>query len=70
MHCGDIVSCTTTQSQQFSMTVTATAKKPYIRRIREGVEITSGKEDILLNSKAEFLQGYVPYTRVARGFGS
>ena len=52
------------------MTVTATAKKPYIRRIREGVEITSGREDILLNSKAEFLQGYVPYTRVARGFGS
>ena len=55
---------------QFSMSVTATAKKPYIRRIREGVEITSGKEDILLNSKSEFLQGYVPHTRVPRGFGS
>ena len=30
---------------------------PYIRRIREGVEFVGSNQDILMNSKEEFLQG-------------
>ena len=53
----------------FSMSVVSTTTKPYIRKIREGVEIVAGNQDILMNSKEEFLQGAVPNTRTERGFG-
>ena len=39
------------------MSVVSTTTAPYIRRIREGVEIVAGHQDILMNSKEEFLQG-------------
>ena len=51
------------------MSVVSTTTKPYIRKIREGVEIVAGNQDILMNSKEEFLQGAVPNTRTERGFG-
>ena len=54
---------------EFSMSVVSTTTKPFIRKIREGVEIVAGNQDILMNSKEEFLQGAVPSTRVQRGFG-
>jgi len=54
---------------EFSMSVVSTTTTPYIRLIREGVEIVAGNQDILMNSKEEFLQGAVPNTRVQRGFG-
>ena len=55
---------------EYTMSVVSTTTVPYIRRIREGVEIVGGNQDILMNSKEEFLQGAVPSTRVQRGFGS
>ena len=54
---------------EFSMSVVSTTTEPFIRKIREGVEIVAGNQDILMNSKEEFLQGAVPSTRVQRGFG-
>ena len=33
------------------------------------IDIVAGNQDILLNSKEEFLQGAVPSTRTQRGFG-
>ena len=55
---------------EFSMSVVSTTPVPYIRLTREGVEIVAGNQDILMNSKEEFLQGAVPSTRIQRGFGS
>ena len=43
--------------------------EPLGRQLREGVEIVGGQQDILLNSKEEFLQGAVPSSRTQRGFG-
>ena len=57
------------ETAEFSMSVVSTTTKPFIRKIREGVEIVAGNQDILMNSKEEFLQGAVPSTRVQRGFG-
>ena len=57
------------QEVEFSMTVASTHKEPYARKCREGVVIVAGEQDILLNSKQEFLQGAVPSTRSQRGFG-
>ena len=57
------------EEAEFSMSVVSTTSTPYIRLIREGVETVAGNQDILMNSKEEFLQGAVPSTRVQRGFG-
>ena len=57
------------ETAEFTMSVLATSKQPYIRRIREGIHIVAGEQDILLNSKEEYLQGAIPYTRFQRGFG-
>ena len=57
------------QEVSFSMTVTSTPSDPITRLCREGVSIIAGDQDILLNSKQEFLQGAVPSTRTQRGFG-
>ena len=51
------------------MSVVSTHSEPLGRKLREGVDIVAGKQDILLNSKEEFLQGAVPSTRTQRGFG-
>ena len=40
-----------------------------LNAIMFGVEIVAGNQDILMNSKEEFLQGAVPNTRTERGFG-
>ena len=53
----------------YQMSVISTHNKPVGRRLREGVEIVSGNQTILLNSKEEFLKGAVPSTRTQRGFG-
>ena len=53
----------------YQMSVISTHTEPVGRRLREGVEIVSGNQTILLNSKEEFLQGAVPSTRTQRGFG-
>ena len=53
----------------FSMSVMSTHMDPHTKQLREGVMIISNQQDILLNSKQEFLQGAVPSTRVQRGFG-
>ena len=53
----------------FSMSVASIHKEAYVRKLREGTVIISGEQDILLNSKQEFLQGAVPSTRSQRGFG-
>ena len=47
------------QEVSFSMTVTSTPSDPITRLCREGVAIIAGEQDILLNSKQEFLQGAV-----------
>ena len=51
------------------MSVVSTHSEPLGRKLREGVDIVAGNQDILLNSKEEFLQGAVPSTRTQRGFG-
>ena len=51
------------------MSVVSTHSEPLGRKLREGVDIVAGNQDILLNSKEEFLQGAVPSTRAQRGFG-
>ena len=56
------------QEVSYSMTVTSTPSDPISRLCREGVSIVAGEQDILLNSKQEFLQGAVPSTRTQRGF--
>ena len=53
----------------YSMSVVSTHMDALTRKLREGVAIISNGQDILLNSKQEFLQGAVPSTRVQRGFG-
>ena len=53
----------------FQMSVASTHSDPLSRKTREGVVIISGQQQILLNSKQEFLQGQVPSTRTQRGFG-
>ena len=53
----------------YQMSVVSTHKDALGRQLREGVDIVSGNQAILLNSKEEFLQGAVPYTRTQRGFG-
>ena len=53
----------------YSMSVVSTHRDPLTRQLREGVAIVANQQDILLNSKQEFLQGAVPSTRVHRGFG-
>ena len=53
----------------YQMSVASNHTEPVGRKLREGVYIVSGNQDILLNSKEEFLQGAVPSTRVQRGFG-
>ena len=57
------------QQVNYQMSVVSTHSEPLGRRLREGVEIVSGRQTILLNSKEEFLQGAVPSTRTQRGFG-
>ena len=57
------------EEAEFTMSVVSTTTVPYIRKTREGVDIIAGNQDILLNSKQEFLQGAVPSTRSQRGFG-
>ena len=57
------------QEVSFSMTVTSIPSDLITRLCREGVSIIAGDQDILLNSKQEFLQGAVPSTRTQRGFG-
>ena len=41
------------------MSVVSTHSEPLGRKLREGVEIVAGNQDILLNSKEEFQQGAV-----------
>ena len=53
----------------YQMSVASSHTEPVGRKLREGVDIVAGNQDILLNSKEEFLQGAVPSTRVQRGFG-
>ena len=57
------------QQVDYQMSVVSTHSEPLGRKLREGVDIVAGKQDILLNSKEEFLQGAVPSTRTQRGFG-
>ena len=57
------------QQVDYQMSVVSTHSEPLGRKLREGVEIVAGNQDILLNSKEEFLQGAVPSTRTQRGFG-
>ena len=57
------------QPVPYQMSVVSLHNEPVGRKLREGVDIVSGNQDILLNSKEEFLQGAVPSTRVQRGFG-
>ena len=57
------------QQVDYQMSVISTHSEPLGRRLREGVDIVSGRQTILLNSKEEFLQGAVPSTRTQRGFG-
>ena len=57
------------QPVPYQMSVVSLHNEPVGRKLREGVYIVSGNQDILLNSKEEFLQGAVPSTRVQRGFG-
>ena len=42
------------------MSVSSTHTDALTRQIREGVAIINNQQDILLNSKQEFLQGAVP----------
>ena len=53
----------------YQMSVMSLHSDPISRLCREGDEIIAGGQDILLNSKEEFLQGAVPSTRTQRGFG-
>ena len=53
----------------YQMLVVSLHREHVGRKLRKGVDIVSGNQDILLNSKEEFLQGAVPSTRVQRGFG-
>ena len=48
---------------QFSMSVASTHTDPPSRKTREGVTIIAGDQDVLLNSKQEFLQEAVPSQR-------
>ena len=57
------------QQVDYQMSVVSTHSEPLGRKLSEGVEIVAGNQDILLNSKEEFLQGAVPSTRTQRGFG-
>ena len=57
------------QEVSFQMSVASTHTDPLTRKTREGVVIIAGQQDILMNSKQEFLQGQVPSTRTQRGFG-
>ena len=57
------------QQVDYQMSVVSTHREPLGRQLREGVEIVGGQQDILLNSKEEFLQGAVPSSRTQRGFG-
>ena len=57
------------QQVDYQMSVVSTHSEPLGRKLREGVDIVAGNQDILLNSKEEFLQGAVPSTRTQRGFG-
>ena len=57
------------ETVQFSMSVASTHSDPLSRKTREGVSIIAGDQDVLLNSKQEFLQGEVPSQRTQRGFG-
>ena len=57
------------QHVDYQMSVVSTHREPLGRQLREGVEIVGGQQDILLNSKEEFLQGAVPSSRTQRGFG-
>ena len=54
----------------FSISMVSTTLVFYIRLTREGVESVASNQDILMNSKEEFLQGAVPSTRIQTGFGS
>ena len=51
------------QQVDYQMSVVSTHREPLGRQLREGVEIVGGQQDILLNSKEEFLQGAVPSSR-------
>ena len=51
------------------MSVASIHSEAYIRKLREGTITISGEQNILLNSKQEFLQGAVPSTRSQRGLG-
>ena len=53
----------------YQMSVVSLHSDPISRLCREGVDIIASGQDILLNSKEEFLQGAVPSTRAQRGFG-
>ena len=55
------------QAVEFKMGVTSLHKDVLGRLTREGVNMVSGMEEILLNSKLEFKQGIVPQTRTKRG---
>ena len=59
------------QSQEvsFQISVASTHTDPLTRQSRECVVIIAGQQEILMNSKQEFLQGQVPSTRTQRGFG-
>ena len=57
------------QNVDYTMSVISTHTDALTRQIREGVTIIDKQQDILLNSKQEFLQGAVPSTRIQRGFG-
>ena len=43
----------------YYMSVPSSNTEPVSRKMREGVNIVAGNQDILLNSKEEFLQGAV-----------
>ena len=55
------------EEKEFKMKITTVFKDPLSRLIREGVNIVAGKEDILMNSKAEFHQGAVGRVQISRG---
>ena len=58
-----------TEVTYHQMSVASSHNEALGRKLRKGVDIVAGNQDILLNSKAEFLQAAVPSTRVQRGFG-
>ena len=51
------------ETADFLMSVTTVHPTPLARKLREGSDIITREQDILMDSKLKFLQGAVPHTR-------